>query len=106
MMVIEHPQRMSDPKMVTRSDAGGTRMEHWSLFSSSGKDPLEPFTTVSFPVVKFNSSQKPFVAFGYVPKAEFWFIEMLARYRPLNPSSDAHRIDGGGPQSSPSFRLD
>jgi hypothetical protein len=69
MMVIEHPQRMSHPKMVTRSDAGGTRMEHWSLFSSSGKDPLEPFTTVSFPVVKFNSSQKPFVAFGYVPIA-------------------------------------
>jgi hypothetical protein len=38
----------------------------WPL---SLQDPLQPFTTVSFPVVKFNSSQKPFVAFGYVPKA-------------------------------------
>ena len=29
-------------------------------------DPL-PTTTVSFPVIQFNSSQTPFVAFGNVP---------------------------------------
>jgi hypothetical protein len=67
---------------------------------------LEPFTTGSIPALQFNPNQKPFVAFGIVPKAEFRFIEMPARYRPLNPSSDAHRIDGGVPQSSPSFHLD
>jgi len=29
-------------------------------------DPLLPTTTVSFPVIQFNSSQTPFVAFGNV----------------------------------------
>ena len=28
---------------------------------------MEPFTTGSFPAVQFNTSEKPFVAFGIVP---------------------------------------
>ena len=47
---------MSDPKMVTRSDAGGTRMEHWSLFSSSGEDPL---LSVSGTAINTPKSGKP-----------------------------------------------
>jgi hypothetical protein len=46
--------------------------QEWSTgacVSSSGKDPWRVITTGSFRVIQFNSSQKPFVAFGYVPKA-------------------------------------
>ena len=50
--------------------------------------------------------QPTVVAANYVPIAEFRFIEMPARYRPFNPSSKVRRIDGGVPQSSPSFHLD
>jgi hypothetical protein len=32
----------------------------------TSEDPLPPVTTVSLPVAQFNSSQKPFVAFGNV----------------------------------------
>ena len=67
---------------------------------------MEPFTAGSFPAVQFTPSEKPFVAFGIVPIAEFRFIEMPARYRPFNPSSDVRRIDGGVPQSGPSLHLD
>lgn len=35
-----------------------------------GSDPLEPFTTGSFPAFQLNLRQKPFVAFGIVPLAE------------------------------------
>jgi hypothetical protein len=66
----------------------------------SGEDPLEPFATGSFPAVHFNSSQVPFVDFGDLPRAEFRFIEMPARYRPLDTSSDVRRIDGGFRRSS------
>ncbi len=52
------------------------------------------------------ANQEPLVKFGIVPIAEFRFVEMPARYRPFNPSSDVHTIDGGVPQSSPSFHLD
>jgi hypothetical protein len=47
----------------------------------TGPDPKRVLTTGSFRVLQCNSSQKPFVAFGYVPKAEFHFGEMPARYR-------------------------
>lgn len=37
--------------------------------SKAGRDPLEPFTTGSFPAIQFDSNQKSFVAFGKVPIA-------------------------------------
>jgi hypothetical protein len=69
-------------------------------------DPKRVHTTGSFPVGQLNSRQESFVAFGNVPIAEFRFVEMPARYPPFNPSNDVQTIDGGVPQSSPSFQLD
>jgi hypothetical protein len=37
---------------------------------------------VSSPVVSFNFSQEPFVAFGYVPCPVSQTIEMFSRYLP------------------------
>ena len=37
------------------------------------------------------------VAGSYVSIADDDFLEMPARYQPLNPPSDAHRINGGVP---------
>ena len=63
----------------------------------TAKDTQEPFTTGSLRVAQFIARQKPFVVDFNVPKAEFQFGEMPARYRPLNSPSDAHRIDSGVP---------
>ena len=41
-----------------------------------------------------------------MPKAEFQFAKMPARYRPLDSRDAADWIDGGDPQSSPSIHLD
>jgi len=70
------------------------------------KDPKRVHTTGSFRVRQCNPWQMPFVAFGYVPLAEFRFIEMPARYRSFEPASDVRQIVGGVPQISPSFHLD
>jgi hypothetical protein len=70
------------------------------------QDPYRVLPTVGFPALQFNTSKKQFVAFGNVPKAEFWFIEMPARYRSFDPAIDVRQIVGGVPQSSPSFYRD
>lgn len=41
-------------------------------------DSLCVYTTVRYLLVQFNASQKPFVAFGNVPVAEFQIAEMPA----------------------------
>jgi len=45
------------------------------------KDPKEPFATGSFIVAQFDSSQKPFVAFGKVRTAVKALIEIATRMR-------------------------
>jgi hypothetical protein len=47
--------------------------------SSSGKDPLSPVTTVSFPAGQFNSRQLSFVDFGDVPIADINADQLVAR---------------------------
>jgi hypothetical protein len=63
----------------------------------TGKDTKRVHTTGRYPVVQFSCSKKPFMAFGKVPFADNDFLEMPARYLPLNCKSDGHRIDGGVP---------
>jgi hypothetical protein len=53
---------------------------------------LRLFTTVRFPVLQFNAVKKQFVATRKVPIAEFEFAEIPARYLPLRPTWNAHRI--------------
>ena len=60
------------------------------LLLKSGKETQESSTVGSFPVAQFDSRQKPFVAFGIVPKVEFQFIEVPARFQPLNLPSGVH----------------
>lgn len=48
----------------------------------------------------------PVVTVNYVPFADDDFLEMPARYRLLNSSTDGHRIDGGVPQSGLSIDHD
>lgn len=48
----------------------------------------------------------PFVTDFFVPIADDDFLEMPARYRLLNSSTDGHRIDGGVPQSGLSIDHD
>ncbi len=68
-------------------------------------DPLLPITTGSFPAVHFNSSQKPFVAFGNVPWRSLGLVTCLPDSRPLGATvwsgSNAMLIDSsrclGGP---------
>jgi len=44
----------------------------------------ESLTTVSFAVAQFDSSQKPYVAFGNVPLPDDEISEMPAPYQSLN----------------------
>lgn len=64
---------------------------------SSRTDPLSPAMTGSLRDAQFTSRHKPFVAGFKVPFADDDYLEMPARYLPLNCTSDGHRIDGGIP---------
>jgi hypothetical protein len=44
------------------------------------------------PVLQFE-----FSGVSFVPQADDGFLEMPARYQPLNPPIDANRTDGGVP---------
>ena len=65
-----------------------------------------PVTKVSLLAAKSIACHTPFVTDFLVPIADDDFLEMPARYRLLNSSTDGHRIDGGVPQSGLSIDHD
>lgn len=72
-------------------------------------DRISPTARAVFSVPEIespSSGRRELVDDRIVPKAEYQFAEMPARYRPLNSWDATQWIDGGDPQSSPSIHLD
>jgi len=66
-----------------------------SLATDFNRDTLPPVTTVSLLVAQFIASQKPFMAFGNVPKAALRLSELRAPKLTLASAGNARHPSSG-----------